>query len=132
VEGDFFIDCSGFRGLLIEQALKTGFESWTHWLPCDRAVAVPCESTPVLTPYTRSTARDAGWQWRIPLQHRTGNGYVYSSQAIGDDEAVTTEAYLSGSAEAGGDDNRRWCEFFHAAKREPAPKARRARVKQPA
>ena len=67
VEADLFIDCSGFRGLLIEQALKTGYEDWTHWLPCDRAVAVPCESAGELTPYTRSTARSAGWQWRIPL-----------------------------------------------------------------
>ena len=90
IDGDLFIDCSGFRGLLIEQALKTGFEDWRHWLPCDRAVAVPCESAAVLTPYTRATARNAGWQWRIPLQHRIGNGYVYSSQIIGDDEATET------------------------------------------
>ncbi len=86
---DLFIDCSGFRGLLIEGTLKTGYEEWTHWLPCDRAMAVPCESTPDFTPYTRSTARAAGWQWRIPLQHRTGNGYVYSSPQISDDEAAT-------------------------------------------
>ncbi len=78
--GDLFIDCSGFRGLLIEGALKTGYDDWTHWLPCDRAVrrALARRSRPP-TPYTRSTAREAGWQWRIPLQHRTGNGYVYSS-----------------------------------------------------
>jgi tryptophan halogenase len=70
-EADLFIDCSGFRGLLIEQALGTGYEDWTHWLPCDRAVAMPCEcrGSP---PYTRSTAQEAGWQWRIPLQHRIG------------------------------------------------------------
>src|SRR5262249_34082925 len=80
VDGDFFVDCSGFRGLLIEQALETGFEDWSHWLPCDRAAAVACDSVPGLTPYTRSTAREAGWQWRIPLQHRIGNGYVYSSR----------------------------------------------------
>jgi tryptophan 7-halogenase len=85
---DLFIDCSGFRGLLIEGALKTGYDDWTHWLPCDRAMAVPCASTPAFTPYTRSTARAAGWQWRIPLQHRTGNGYVYSSAHISDDEAA--------------------------------------------
>ena len=90
VEADFFIDCSGFRGLLIEGALKTGYEDWTHWLPCDRAAAVPCENAPTLTPYTRSTAHQAGWQWRIPLQHRTGNGYVYCSKFISDDEAAAT------------------------------------------
>ena len=88
VSGDLFIDCSGFRGLLIEQALKTGYEEWTQWLPCDRAVAVPSENVGALTPYTRATAREAGWQWRIPLQHRTGNGYVYGSQFISDDEAA--------------------------------------------
>ena len=88
VEADLFIDCSGFRGLLIEQALKTGYEDWSHWLPCDRAWAVPCERAGELTPYTRSTAREAGWQWRIPLQHRTGNGYVYCSRFISDDEAA--------------------------------------------
>jgi tryptophan halogenase len=88
---DLFVDCSGFRGLLIEDALATGYEDWTHWLPCDRAVAVPCETGgDGMTPYTRSTARRAGWQWRIPLQHRTGNGYVYCSRHISDDEAAAT------------------------------------------
>ena len=72
VDGDLFIDCSGFRGLLIEQVLHSGYEDWTHWLPCDRAVAVPCASVSPLLPYTRATARAAGWQWRIPLQHRIG------------------------------------------------------------
>jgi tryptophan halogenase len=90
ITGDLFIDCSGFRGLLIEQALHTGYEDWTHWLPCDRAMAVPCANVGPPTPYTRSTARSAGWQWRIPLQHRTGNGYVYSSAHISDDEAAAT------------------------------------------
>ena len=90
VEGDFFIDCSGFRGILIEQALETGYEDWSHWLPCDRALAVPSERAGPLTPYTRSTAREAGWQWRIPLQHRTGNGYVYSSRHISDEQAAET------------------------------------------
>ncbi|SFJ05713.1 tryptophan halogenase family protein [Caulobacter sp. UNC279MFTsu5.1] len=90
IEGDFFVDCSGFRGLLIEQTLKTGYEDWTHWLPCDRALALPCDSVSPRTPYTRSTARKAGWQWRIPLQHRIGNGYVYSSPFISDDEAAAT------------------------------------------
>ena len=90
IEADLFIDCSGFRGLLIEGALQTGYEDWTAWLPCDRAVAVPCESAGELTPFTRSTARAAGWQWRIPLQHRIGNGYVYCSRFISDDEATAT------------------------------------------
>ncbi len=90
VSGELFIDCSGFRGLLIEQALKTGYDDWTHWLPCDRAVAVPSQKTTAATPYTRSTARTAGWQWRIPLQHRTGNGHVYSSAHIRDDQAAAT------------------------------------------
>jgi tryptophan 7-halogenase len=84
---DFFIDCTGFRGVLIEQALKTGYEDWTHWLPCDRAQAVPSSSTSPLLPYTRSTALEAGWQWRIPLQHRTGNGHVYSSAFTNDERA---------------------------------------------
>jgi len=90
VEGDLFIDCSGFRGLLIEQTLKSGFEDWTTWLPNNRAIAIPCESSDDETPLTRSTARGAGWQWRIPLQHRVGNGYVYSSEHISDDEALAT------------------------------------------
>jgi tryptophan 7-halogenase len=87
---DLFIDASGFRGVLIEQALGSGYEDWTHWLPCDRALAVPCESAGPPTPYTRSTARTAGWQWRIPLQHRIGNGYVYSGMFSSDDEAAAT------------------------------------------
>jgi tryptophan halogenase len=96
---DLFIDCSGFRGLLIEGALKTGYDDWSHWLPCDRALAVPCARNPDFTPYTRSTARAAGWQWRIPLQHRTGNGYVYSSAHLSDDEAAATLlANLDGKA----------------------------------
>ena len=99
VEGELFIDCSGFRGLLIEQTLNTGFEDWTHWLPADRALAVPCESVPAITPYTRATAHKSGWQWRIPLQHRTGNGHVYCSRFISDDEAAATLlANLDGKA----------------------------------
>lgn len=97
VEADLFIDCSGFRGLIIEEALKTGYEDWTHWLPCDRAIAVPCARAGPLTPYTRSTALSAGWQWRIPLQHRTGNGHVYSSKFIDDADA---EAMLLNTLEA--------------------------------
>ena len=88
VEGDLFVDCSGFRALLIEGTLKTGFEDWSHWLPCDRAVVVPSASNGALTPYTRATARGAGWQWRIPLQHRVGNGHVYASRFMSDDEAT--------------------------------------------
>jgi tryptophan halogenase len=99
VAGDLFVDCSGFRGLLIEETLKTGYEDWTHWLPCDRAVAVPCESAPELLPYTRSTARQAGWQWRIPLQHRIGNGHVFCSQHLSEDEATAVlMANLDGPA----------------------------------
>lgn len=89
IEGDLFIDCSGLRGLLIEGVLKTGFDDWSRWLPCDRALAVPSERVGPPTPYTRSVAREAGWQWRIPLQHRTGNGYVYSSQFTSDDMAAS-------------------------------------------
>jgi tryptophan 7-halogenase len=87
IAGQLFIDCSGFRGLLIEQALHTGYEDWSHWLPCDRAIAVPCARVAEPTPYTRSTAHTAGWQWRIPLQHRTGNGHVFSSAFMGEEEA---------------------------------------------
>jgi len=90
VTGDLFLDCTGMRGLLIGQALHSGFEDWSHWLPCDRAIAAPSESDGVLLPYTRSTARQAGWQWRIPLQHRTGNGLVYASAWL-DDDAATAE-----------------------------------------
>jgi len=87
IEGDLFIDCSGFRGLLIEQALATGYEDWSHWLPCDRAVAVPSALAGPPEPYTRATAHPSGWQWRIPLQNRMGNGLVYASEYMGDDEA---------------------------------------------
>lgn len=101
LEADLFIDCSGFRGLLIEGALKAGWEDWSQWLPCDRALAVPCERTGDLTPYTRSTALAAGWQWRIPLQHRTGNGYVYASNFITDEAASDTLLQnLDGKAQA--------------------------------
>ena len=87
VEGDLFIDCSGFRSLLLGGAMQVPFESWRHWLPCDRAIAVPSARAGALPPYTRSTAHRAGWQWRIPLQHRTGNGIVYASEYLGDDDA---------------------------------------------
>ncbi|WP_341209578.1 tryptophan halogenase family protein [uncultured Sphingomonas sp.] len=97
IAADLFVDCSGFRSLLIEDAMAAGFDDWSHWLPCDRAVAVPCARVAETTPYTRSTARAAGWQWRIPLQHRTGNGYVYCSRFASDDEAAATLlAHLDG------------------------------------
>jgi len=88
LSADFFIDCSGFRGVLIEQTLKTGYEDWSHWLPCNRALAVPTERSAAFPPYTKAIARDAGWQWRIPLQHRTGNGHVYCSDFISDQQAL--------------------------------------------
>lgn len=88
ISGDLFIDCSGFVGLLIEQQMQAGFEGWGHWLPCDRAIAVPSTDDQPPLPYTRSIARPAGWQWRIPLQHRTGNGHVYQSAMMSDDEAT--------------------------------------------
>ena len=101
VAGDLFIDCSGFRGLLIEQELEAGFEDWGEWLQCDRAIAVPCARVEPLIPLTRSIARKAGWQWRIPLQHRIGNGYVFSSSRISEDEAAATLlANLDGEAMA--------------------------------
>jgi tryptophan halogenase len=87
VEGDLFIDCTGFRGLLIEQTLKTGYEDWTHWLPCDSALALQTESMIEPVPYTRAIAHSAGWQWRIPLQHRVGNGLVFSSGYMSEGEA---------------------------------------------
>ena len=90
VDGELFIDCSGFRGVLIEDVLQTGYDDWRHWLPCDRALAVASDHTREPDPYTRATAHDAGWQWRIPLQHRMGNGHVYSSEHTDDDKAATT------------------------------------------
>ena len=88
--GDLFVDCSGFRGLLIGQALGVGYQDWSKWLPCDGAVAVGCESTEPLLPYTKATAHEAGWQWRIPLQHRTGNGHVFCEQFISEERATET------------------------------------------
>ncbi len=88
VEGDLFIDCSGFRSLLLGRALDEPFEDWSQWLPTDRAVAMPCRTETAVTPYTSAIAMPAGWRWRIPLQHRTGNGYVYASAFIGDGDAA--------------------------------------------
>jgi tryptophan halogenase len=90
VAADLFIDCSGFRGLLIEEALQAGYDNWSRWLPCDRALVAHSEPARAPDPYTLVTARDAGWQWRIPLQHRNGNGYVYSSEFTTDEMAATT------------------------------------------
>lgn len=90
VEGDLFIDCSGFKGLLIEQTLKTGYEDWSEYLPCDRAVARLSERQQTVHAYTKATAKEAGWQWRIPLQSRTGNGYVYCSKYISDEDALAS------------------------------------------
>ncbi len=88
IEGDLFLDCTGMRGLLIEQCLKTGFEEWKQWLPCDSAIAVQTEATGPAVPYTKSIAHHAGWRWQIPLQHRVGNGLVFSSPYMSDDEAT--------------------------------------------
>lgn len=116
IEGEFFVDCSGFRGLLIEQTLQTGFDDWSHWLPCDRAITVPSAAGGDLRPVTRATAREAGWQWRIPLQHRIGNGYVYSSAHIGADEATgVLLANLDGEALA-----EPWLLKFKAGRRRKA------------
>lgn len=87
IEGELFLDCSGFRGLLIAETLGVGFDDWSRWLPCDRAVTVASKRATPLLPYTRSTADDAGWRWRIPMQSRTGNGYVYCSEFLAEDEA---------------------------------------------
>ena len=97
IEGDLFVDCSGFRSLLLGDAMDAEWEDWTHWLPCDRAAVMPCERIDErIEPYTTATAMPAGWRWRIPLQHRIGNGYVYSSAHLSEDEAC---AAISGAAE---------------------------------
>ncbi|WP_448547867.1 tryptophan halogenase family protein [Thalassotalea fusca] len=88
ITGDLFIDCSGMRGLLIEKALHVGFEDWSHWLPCNSAIAMPSDKLSPLPPYTRSIAHEAGWRWQIPLQHRTGNGIVYSSDYLSQQDAL--------------------------------------------
>jgi len=88
IEGDFFFDCTGFRALLTEKALNVPFSDWSHWLPCDSAQTIASERVGPLLPYTKATAKSAGWQWRIPTQHRTGNGHIYSSRYMKDDEAI--------------------------------------------
>lgn len=90
VEGDIFVDCSGFRSLLLGETLNEAWEDWSHWLPCDRAVAMPCmHAQNEIEPYTRAIAMPGGWRWRIPLQHRVGNGYVFASSFVNEDEAVS-------------------------------------------
>jgi tryptophan halogenase len=93
ISGDLFVDCSGFASLLIGRALGEPFQDWSHWLPCDRAVAMPCKTETALTPYTGVIAMEGGWRWRIPLQHRTGNGYVFASSFL--DEQSATEALIA-------------------------------------
>ncbi|QNQ08739.1 tryptophan halogenase family protein [Sphingomonas alpina] len=88
IEGDLFIDCTGFRALLIEQTLHAGYDDWTHYLPCDSAIALQTENVGPAVPYTRAMAHDAGWQWRIPLQHRSGNGLVYCSRYLSREDAL--------------------------------------------
>jgi tryptophan 7-halogenase len=92
VEGDLFIDCSGFRALLIGETLAEPFDDWSHWLPCDRAIAIPTTTAGPITPYTTATAMAGGWRWRIPLQHRTGNGYVHASAFVDEQTAIDTLA----------------------------------------
>lgn len=87
IAGDLYIDCSGFHSLLLGEALRVGYEDWSHWLPCDRAIAIPSMRSEPLLPFTRSTAHLAGWQWRIPLQHRTGNGHVFASSFMDEEDA---------------------------------------------
>jgi tryptophan halogenase len=100
IEGDFFVDCSGFRSILLGEKLQVPWEDWTRWLPCDRAWAVPCDRSRDFTPFTRSIAQKGGWIWRIPLQHRTGNGHVFSSHFVSEDEArATLLAQLDGHAQ---------------------------------
>lgn len=96
IEGDLFLDCTGFRALLIGEAMGVGFEDWGHWLPTNRALAVQTKSTGPAIPYTRAIAHDAGWRWRVPLQHRVGNGLVYSSDHLSDDEAQSRLAAIEG------------------------------------
>jgi len=102
IEGDLFIDCSGFRSLLLGGVMGAAWRDWTHWLPCDRAFALPTQRAGALTPYTRATARRAGWMWRIPLQHRTGNGYVFSSRFIDEDDARNELVTALGAGAPGG------------------------------
>lgn len=116
IEGDMFVDCSGFRSLLLGETLGVQFDDWSKWLPCDRAIAVPCEATKPTLPYTRAIARKAGWQWRIPLQHRIGNGHVYSSQYLSDDEA---EATLMANLDGNPSGDPRLLRFTTGMRREP-------------
>ncbi len=115
ISGDFFIDCSGFRALLIGGALSCALDDWSHWLPCDRAVTAACAPIGEFTPYTRSTASRAGWRWRIPLQHRIGNGHVYCSKFMSDDEAA---ASLLGNLDGAAQDEPRVLHFTTGMRRQ--------------
>lgn len=115
VEGDLFIDCSGFRAILIDGALGSEYDDWSHYLPCDRAIAVPCEPSGKLLPYTKSTAHSAGWLWRIPLQHRIGNGNVFCSRFMSDSEA---ESVLMSSLDGEPTDSPRLIKFTTGMRRQ--------------
>jgi tryptophan halogenase len=114
LKADLYIDCSGFRGLLIEQALKAGYEDWSRYLPCDRAVAVATEASAPRPPFTRAVARSAGWRWSIPLQRRTGNGYVYAGSHVSDDAALADLTAETGGRFAG---EPRWLRFTTGRRR---------------
>jgi tryptophan halogenase len=101
IAGDLFVDCSGFRSLLLGGVMGVAWQDWTHWLPCDRAFALPSRRSGALTPYTRATAQRAGWTWRIPLHHRTGNGYVFSSRFISESDARESLLSIIGDAAQG-------------------------------
>lgn len=97
--GDFFIDCTGARSLLLGDALGVGFDDYRQWLPCDRAIALPSERLACVPPFTRSSANAGGWCWQIPLQHRTGNGIVYNADTLSDDQALALlQQQLTGPA----------------------------------
>lgn len=108
IKGDLFIDCTGFRSLLIGKALNVKFNDWSHYLPCDRAIAIPSKSSDSLAPYTKSVAQSAGWTWEIPLQHRTGNGYVYPSEFVSDDQAIALLQKKLGDTALGEPNQLRW------------------------
>nr|WP_269468707.1 tryptophan halogenase family protein [Alteromonas sp. ASW11-130] len=115
IEGDLFIDCSGFKGLLIEKVLGVGIEDWRHYLPCDSAIAIPTERLPHTAPYTVSTAREAGWQWQIPLQHRIGNGHVFASDYMSESDAIDLLQQRLPSAQIGEPNRLRWINGYRSS-----------------